>query len=94
MRYAFLLGADFFRSLFTPRSARDACLNTSWAILPRRISYGCRVLGKEKAQGLKPRSSWGFNGPTKQAAEKVRTGQESNTSGAKARRILNRLRPD
>jgi hypothetical protein len=33
-------------------------------------------------------------GPTKQLAEKGRTEQESNTSGAKARRILNRLRPD
>jgi hypothetical protein len=30
----------------------------------------------------------------KQAAEKVCTRQESNTSGAKARRILNHLWPD
>jgi hypothetical protein len=29
-----------------------------------------------------------------EAAEKVRIEQESNTSGAKARHILNRLRPD
>jgi hypothetical protein len=34
-----------------------------------------------------------FNGPAKEAAEKVCTGQESKTSGAKARRILNHLRP-
>jgi hypothetical protein len=33
------------------------------------------------------------NGPTKEAAEKVSAEQESNTSGAKALRILNRLRP-
>jgi hypothetical protein len=35
-----------------------------------------------------------IRGPTKQLAEKGCTGQESNTRGAKARRILNRLRPD
>ena len=32
--------------------------------------------------------------PALQAAEKLGTGQERRTSGAKARRILNHLRPD
>jgi hypothetical protein len=35
-----------------------------------------------------------YQGTTLQAAEKRCAGQESNASGAKARRILNRLRPD
>jgi hypothetical protein len=38
----------------------------------------------EKSSGVKPRLLLGLYGSTKQLAEKVWTGRESNTSGAKA----------
>jgi hypothetical protein len=54
-----------------------------------------RIFGsEEEPQGLKARFFLFVYGTTKQAAEKRCAGQESNASGAKARRILNRLRPD
>jgi len=56
----------------------------------RGLHFACDV----PWQGLKPDLFQFVYGPTKEAAEKFESGQERRTSGAKARRILNPLRPD
>jgi hypothetical protein len=58
--------------------------------LPKKSVPGRKAI----PQGLKPNVFAIIYGPTKEAAEKVCTERESNTTGAKARRILNHLRPD
>jgi hypothetical protein len=47
----------------------------------RDMATGCQE--RKEAQRLKPRSLLDLCGPTGRAAEKVPTGRESNTSGAK-----------
>ena len=71
----------------SPKSSRTGLTRCS-----KREKKHVLFRNQRRTSGLMPNYFSFLSGPTKEAAEKVRDESKSNTAGAKARPILDRLR--